>query len=359
MDKQRVSLFAQKNRWGLTALCVAACVLLSPALGVTLFLPQALAAVPLVLMAMLAYIGPASAAACSLVFVLMGSTLFGLFGGVAVALLLVPVVIASAVMIERGQPFWIAVVGSGVTMFASMFAVVAMLTMLAGSDVVTALTGYMNQAMASAGGVADMMLGVMLRAGLIAMPEGASVGADGMLTLTPEMRAELIRSLVLITDSALRLEIPMQMATASVACGLLGQSVLRKGLLHKGVKVEYPPLRTWRVPKGWGRILGGTLLALYLLANLVPRSMNTMFYVFGGVFNQVFSLQGIAAVCYLLHKRGKSARWQKLVFVAGYFLIGTVAVMIGISDQAMDFTHRREELDELENPFDPRRGENP
>ena len=357
MENQKVSLFRQKNRRGLTALCIAANVLLMPVLGIALFLPQALAVMPLALMAMLAYAGPVSAAVCSLMYVLMGSVLFGLFGGLAVALLLMPVVIMSAALVEREQPFWVAVAGGGVTMFASMFAVVAMLTMLAGSDVVTALTGYINQAMASAGGVADMALGVMMQAGMIAVPDGAAAGAQGVLALDPETKAELIRSLVLITDSALRLEIPMQMATASVACGLLGQAVLRKGLLRRGVKVEYPPLRTWRVPKGWGRILGGTLAVLYLLANLVPQSMNTMFYVFSGVFNQVFSLQGIAALCYLLHKRGKSARWQALVFAAGYFLIGSIAVMIGISDQAMDFTHRREELDKLENPFDPRREE--
>ena len=29
---------------------------------------------------------------------------------------------------------------------------------------------------------------------------------------------------------------------------------------------------------------------------------------------------------------------------------------VGIFDQAMDFAHRRQKLDELENPFDPRHG---
>ena len=59
--------------------------------------------------------------------------------------------------------------------------------------------------------------------------------------------------------SVLRLELPMQMATGAVAAGLLGQAVLRKGLISRGEKVEYPKLSSWRVPKGWGRILGGTL----------------------------------------------------------------------------------------------------
>ena len=81
-----------------------------------------------------------------------------------------------------------------------------------------------------------------------------------------------------------------------------------------------------------------------------------MFYVFSGVFDQIFALQGIAALCYLLDEHGKSRKWQRLVFIAGYFLLRSMAVMVGIFDQAVDFAHRREKLDELENPFDPRRG---
>ena len=32
---------------------------------------------------------------------------------------------------------------------------------------------------------------------------------------------------------------------------------------------------------------------------------------------------------------------------------GTVAVVLGIADQAFDFTHRRAELDREDNPYDP------
>ena len=83
--------------------------------------------------------------------------------------------------------------------------------------------------------------------------------------------------------------------------------------------------------------------------------MNTMFYVFSGVFDQIFALQGIAALCYMLDEHGKSPRWQRLVFVVGYLFLNSLAVMIGVLDQAADFAHRREKLDEEENPFDPRR----
>ena len=81
-----------------------------------------------------------------------------------------------------------------------------------------------------------------------------------------------------------------------------------------------------------------------------------MFYVFSGVFDRVFALQGIAAVCYLLEERKKSPWLKRIVFIAGYFFFGTVAMTVGIFDQAIDFAHRREKLDKLENPFDPRHG---
>jgi len=200
----------------------------------------------------------------------------------------------------------------------------------------------------------DTLLSMLMQMGVISTPEGMAAGEA--FALTPEIREELTRTLILTVDSVLRLELPMQMATGSVAAGLLGQAALRKGVIARGGKAEYPKLYTWRVPKGWGRILGVTLLILYLLATLVPKSMNTMFYVFSGVFDRVFALQGIAALCYLMEERKKPAVFQKIVFMAGYFFLGGIAMTVGIFDQAIDFAHRREKLDKLENPFDPRHG---
>lgn len=357
VENQRISLFRQKNKWGLTAAGIAVCAVLAPLLGITLFLPQALAVIPLVLMTMLAFAGPVSATVCSGMFITLAFLLFGLWGSVAVALVIVPVMVVSGITADREQPFWQAVAAGGVTMFASLFAVVALLSMLAGSDVVTALTQVITQGIAASGSLGDTMLSMMAQMGALNLPADAQIGANGMVTMDPAAREELISSIVLTMDSVMRLEIPMRMATASVSCGLLGQAVLRKGLLRRGMKVEYPPLRTWHVPRGWGRILGGTLVLLYVMAQLVPQSMNTMFYVFSGVFDQVFALQGIAMVCYLLHKHGKSRVLQGVVFVLGYVFLGTAAVMLGIADQIMDLAKRRDDIDRMDNPFDPRRNE--
>ena len=353
MDNQKVTVFRQKNKPGLTVASIVACLLLSPVIGMGVFLPQVLSAIPVMLLALLGYVGPISAAVCSGILVALTSTLFGVWGGVCAALLILPTVLVSGVMLEREQPFWQSVAGGGVTMFASMGVVVALLSALAGSDVVSALAGIMDEMFLVSGTLGDVMLSIFMQTGMISAPEGVELG--GMLALDPQVKKDLLDTLVMMMDSVLRLELPMQMATGSVAAGLLGQAVLRKGLIHRGEKVAYPRLKSWRVPKGWGRILGGTLALLYVLAMLVPRSMNTMFYVFSGVFDQIFALQGIAAICYMLDERGKSPRWQRLVFVVGYLFLNSVAVMVGVLDQAADFAHRREKLDEEENPFDPRR----
>ena len=143
--------------------------------------------------------------------------------------------------------------------------------------------------------------------------------------------------------------------TATVAAGVLGQVALRKGVLSRGDKVDYPPLRTWTVPKGWGRVLGATLAALYVLTLIVPSFTSSMFYVFTGVFEQIFALQGIAAVCYYLNEKGKGRVAQGIVFALGYFAIRPAAILIGIADQTFDVVHRREKMEEeTPNPFDPR-----
>lgn len=353
MDNQKVTVFRQKNKWGLTAASIAACLALSPAFGVGVLLPQVISAVPVLLLALLGYAGPVSACVCSVILVSLTTTLFGVWGGVSAIALIVPTVLVSVIALEREQPFWQCVAAGGVTMFASMGAVIALLSWLAGSDVVSALASVLEEMMAASGTMGDTLLSVFIQMGIVKAPEGMDLG--GMIALDPQIKAEMINSMVIMMDSVLRLELPMQMATGAVAAGLLGQAVLRKGLLARGIKVEYPRLKTWRVPKGWGRILGGTLLGLYLLSSLVPKSMTTMFYVFNGVFDQIFALQGIAALCYLMDERGKSRRWQRLIFIAGYVFFRSMAVMVGILDQAADFAHRREKLDEQENPFDPRR----
>ena len=347
MEKQKVSLLKQKNRWGLTALSIVLCLLLSPVLSVSLALPQVVTLLPIVLLALLGYVGTVSAAVCCALLAGLGYLVFGLWGMVSILLFFVPTLIVSALVVEREEPFWHSVLICGVTMFISMSAAAGMLTLLFGSDVVSVFYQSVRTTFESSGALGDSLLVMLAQAGLLTKPETLSyLEESGMLTLDALTREQMLDELVVVFDSVLRLEIPMQMATGSVAAGLLGQAVLRKGVRRRGMEVEYPPLRTWLIPSGWGRVLGITLLAFYALAMFAPNMGSSTYYVFSGVFQQVFRLQGIAALCYLLHDHDKSPRWQGVVFALGYTALGSFASMVGILDQAMDFTHRRVELED-------------
>ncbi|MBR5560235.1 MAG: DUF2232 domain-containing protein [Clostridia bacterium] len=352
MEKQTNWVFKQKNKWGLTVLAAVLCLLLSPLMSMSLFMPQMFALLPVLALLLLGYVGPVSASVCMGVFVSVTAIFYGTWGALIGAILMIPVVAVSAAVLEREQPFWQSVAAGSVTLFASMGAAIGIIAMITGSDVVTAITDMVRQGMSISGAMSDSLLSMLIQMGMLTLPEGAAQGA----VLDQAMREELVSTLLMMTDSVMRLEMPMQMATGAVTAGLLGQAALRKGVNARGAKVEYPVLSSWRVPKGWGRILGGTLVVLYVLAQMIPQSMSTMFYVFSGVFDKIFALQGVAAICYIIRDKGKPAFLQALVFVLGYFVLGSFAVVLGIADQVMDFTHRRVYLDKLENPFDPRHG---
>lgn len=352
MENQRIWLFRQKNRWGLTILSIVLSIALLPIVGMAVMMPQVLTLLPVALMALLGYVGPVSAVVCTGLCVGIGGILFGLPGALGALLLFVPLFAVSALLVEKRWPFWQSAGIGAATMFVSMGMVIGLLTLMTGSDVVTAFSGLVREMFTEMGALSDSLLMLFAQMGVVAVPEGIDLTIPGAM-LFPEMREEMVNMIVLILDTGLRLELPAQMATGAVTAGVLGQALLRKAVLRRGVSVPYPRLRTWRLPKGWGRVLGGTLLLFFLAAQLMPERMNSMLYVFTQIFDMVFVVQGIAAVCYLLHKNGKGKGYKLLVFVAGYFIVRSVAMLAGIADQAADFTHRRAELDSEDNPYDP------
>lgn len=97
---------------------------------------------------------------------------FRLLGAALSALLLVPVLVVSGCMVERGRGFWQSAAGSGVTMFASIGAVMLLISTLAGTDVVTAMSDMMRQAFASSGTIGDTALTAMMQFGLITAADG-------------------------------------------------------------------------------------------------------------------------------------------------------------------------------------------
>ena len=351
MENQKVMLFRQRNRWGMTVLSVLLCLIISPFISMAAMLPQVLAVVPVLMLMLLGYVGPVSAVICAGLTVGAGSTFFGVHGAFAALVLFVPVLVVSAVLVEKRLEFWKSAAIAAATMFISMGVVVGVLTVITGSDVVTAFTQAMRSMFDLMGTLSDSLLLMFAQMGVY-VPEGLDLSA-APVALTPEIREEMINAIVYVMDTGLRLELPAQMTTGALTAGVLGQAMLRKGVLRRGVDVPYPRLHTWRLPKGWGRILCGTLLLFYVLANMTPLSMNTALYVFSTLFDTVFVVQGIAAICYLLHKNGKGRIFKLVVCVLCFAALQSIMLGVGIADQAIDITRRRQELDKDEQPYNP------
>lgn len=352
MERRETLFFGRRNRWGLTVLSVMLCFIIAPVLGMMAMMPQVLALTPIALMLLLGFVGPVSAVICAGVCVGMGGTLYGAQGMAAALLLFLPVTIVSAVLVEKRRPFWRSVGIGAATMFISMAAVIGMLAIMTGSDVVTAFTGIVRDMFTEMGALSDALLLMFAQMGVISS-EGLDLGAQALGSLTPEMREEMIKAITLILDTGLRLELPMQMVMGSAAAGVLGQVLLRKSVLARGIEVPYERLRTWRLPKGWGRVLLGTLVVFFVAAQLMPERMNSTLYVLAKLFDMIFTVQGIAAVCYLLHKNGKGKGWKLLAVVAGLSALRYIAQAVGFADQALDVTHRREAFGDKDNPYDP------
>ena len=344
-------LFRQKNRWGLTVLSVVLSLVLAPYVSVGLFMPQVL---PILMLAMLGFVGPASVVVCGAVLVGVCGFFYGLIGGICMALLIVPVLVASTVLVERRTGFFVSAGICAGVMFASVGVILALISFMAGTDVVTALSEMIRVAFDAMGEEADPLLMLMSQFGMGSLLGSTELGqlAEGV-ALSAQTRAEMINTFVYVTNVYFRIQLPVQMTVGSLAAGVLGQAVLRRGTLARGISVPYPPLRTWRLPSGWGRVLGGTLAVLYVAA-MLTSGMTVMASVFNGVFTELFALQGIAALAYKLHETGKGRRWSALIFILGYFILRPAATIVGIADQAFDFTRRRAALDTEDNPYDPR-----
>lgn len=355
VESQSVQLFKLKNRWGLTALSVVLCLLAAPFSMLGMFMPRFVTLLPALALLLLGYVGPVSAFACCAVFVGLCAVFYGAMGAVCMALLMLPPVVAACVTAQRRMGFFLSCGILAAVLFASLGAILGAISFMAKADVVTALSGMIGSVFDGMGEMADPILLTFAQMGVVSLPDGMSLQqlSEGM-RLTAAARGEMIASIVYMLDLGLRLELPMQMTVGSLGAGVLGQAVLRRGVRSRGIEVPYVPLRKWRLPSGWGRVLGITLAALFVAAQLLPERLSVMAYVFGGIFTELFALQGIAAFSYMLHSRGKRLRWTALVFALGYTVARTPAMVVGIADQAFDFVHRRAALDAQDNPYDPR-----
>ena len=175
LENKNISLLRRSNRWGWTALSIALCMLLSPLLAVSVFIPQGMTLVPIALLLLVGYVGPVSAVTCTAILVTLSTVFFGFWGAALSAVLLVPILVVSSYMVEHEQSFWQSAAGSGVTMFASIGLAMLLVSALAGADVVTALSNMMRQAFSVSQTFSDMVLTMMMQLGAITSASGGAV----------------------------------------------------------------------------------------------------------------------------------------------------------------------------------------
>ena len=351
--ERKKSLLIAGNRWGFAALAAILAFILFPVFGLTLFLPRLMTVIPILLVLLLAAAGPVCVLLCTAILAGWTGFLFSAWGqgiwGVLCSLLFhVPLLMTALWAAETKKNFWLASVFSAAAMFAGCCLVIGVIGMRTGTDAVSAVIRLMRESVASVEGLDVMMAEAFRQAGLIGGGKGGA--------MTAEEVASAMSLILNAEDMILRSQIPVQIATGSVAAGCMSQFLLRRAANRRGGEYECLPFRTWRIPKGWGRVLGGTLAAFFLLARLAPDYAGNMFSVVFGLFSQVFAIQGIAALLWLMNERGRGRKVQLVLFALGYFLLITPFMIFGIADQAFDPTKRREKLGDGNeyNPFDPR-----
>ena len=349
MNTSDFSFLHRKNKWGMTVLLIVLCAVFAPGFSLSAFIPRLLTALPLMILLLLGYVGPVCTIACTAILTVYGGLFFGLAGVLGTLLFIVPVLIASPLCIRNKLGFWIS---SGIcagVMLASEYAVMLLIASIARTDAVTAVSRLFADTFNSNPMLSENLIALMIQSGVV------SVGNVQGEALSAAQKTRVLQVLLQSIDQLMRLEVPMQIATGALSAGVLGQALLRRSMLREGIAVEYPPLRTWMIPKGWGRVLTITAAALYVLS-LISKGTSAMFYVFSGVFEQAFAMQGIAAISYAGHKNGKGKTWQGVIFILGYFILTIPAIVIGAADQAFDFTHRRQEIEEREKreSYDPK-----
>ncbi|MBQ7488325.1 MAG: DUF2232 domain-containing protein [Clostridia bacterium] len=357
MENRQFTFASQKNRWGFTVLSTILCILLGPFASALVLIPRMMTMLPLLLIILLGYVGIVSAVACTAILTAYASLLFGMWGAVGAFIFLLPPLITAAVSSEKNMSFWKASAINGLVMLLCEYIVLAIISMVAGQDAISATMQLFVDFFNENKQLTNVLVDGLMQSGLL-----TSSGSISSITqISDADRISILQGLIQSADQLLRLEVPMQIATGAVSVGLLGQFMIRKSMLKRGEKVDCPAFRTWCIPNGFGRVMAVTVLALYLIS-MVGSKNSAMFYVVSGVFEQFLALQGVAAMCYMLHRNGKTRGWQIVSFVIGYFFLNMAAVIIGIVDQAFDFTHRREEIAKIQEQqkrdvYNPRAGQ--
>lgn len=280
--------------------------------------------------------------------VLCLAKLFGAAGaGAGILLLLPPMIVFARGQINQTR-FPRMVRDMFVAFVVSQLAVLTLLRFtVTGGDVFTAAGAAAQKAISDMGVMGDYMLYLFENMGLLSIPESlAGVASGASLPLPLPLRAELLSQVGNLVSSYLLTLVPvlltgtnLEMAVMAVA---LSQHYGRKSRLRRGARDEFfpaidmPMLKKWYVPRRWG--LGFALLGLgyfmpYLSNAVVPVIIGNMCF---SVFSTVFTLQGMAVLNDIQHKRGTGKFWRRALPVLLSLILPISLILVGLVDQKSD-----------------------
>lgn len=310
--------------------------------------------------------GPIAGALCAVLSVGYAFYLGGAPGALCLCLCLVPALFVGAYCLLKPLPFPLSVaLCFGALLLGGLLALCAALA-LCGGDLSTVLSerlhalllqspqtdtlltyGYVSGLLPLSG---DIKIPALAAPSGVTMP-GAPTLFGSSILLNPQAREELLRSLLLTFRVVFCRDVPGQLLCGSLLGGVLLQALPRRALRRKGEGIELPPLRTWHVPSGYGRLIVLPALVTGVWFTFSPAGEAGGFtYTSGayiafsalyGAMNLIFALQGLAVLDFMLHRSGKGRSMRTVVAVAAFVLLGSIASLAGLLDQSFDFRHLR------------------
>lgn len=296
--------------------------------------------------------------------------LFGAGGAACALAYLAPTWILFLILYKRKTPWLYACAALIGCQIISQAAIFLTLNHLAGGDLFAraaqAVTSFVENS-----SFGDMLLISMANYGLVGlsgeMVQGAVVVDEMGYVLSDPARQELLLSLRALVGDLLSALLPGMLISHSIETGLLCHTWPRHRLRRRDVTVENPDdvpeqtadamphLSRWHIPRPWGLRIGVLGLG-YFLSSAQQPALAMLGQLFFALFSTAFTVQGLATLNFVQHKRGTGYSWRVGLPIVLTFLLPNTLLFLGLMDQVTNMRALRplrRPPEDGDNPFDP------
>ena len=203
----------------------------------------------------------------------------------------------------------------------------------------------------------DMLLVSMAQYGLIGLSgdltDGAVLLGEYGYTLSESARPELLLSLRSMILSMLTALLPGMLISHSIETGLLCHVWPRHRVARKSAppeeltempappkENELPHISYWHIPRPWGLRIG-ILGAGYFLSSAQNPVLSMLGQMFFSLFTCVFSIQGLATLNFVQHKRGTNYPWRVALPIILTLMLPNTLTFLGMMDQMTNMRNLR------------------